>query len=93
MPEPVNATEFMNAVVALTPETPLLEGPVNVEVLLDIDETGRVTRIEAKHELATVRSAAGEAARVLRFEPAMHAGRHVACTNYGITIGFFPDPD
>jgi hypothetical protein len=92
-PEPLNATDFMNAVIALTPEKPLIQGRVDVAVFLDINEQGQVTRIEAQHDNPGISRAAEEAAAVLRFDPARFAGRPIAYSDYCITIGFWPAPD
>jgi hypothetical protein len=92
-PEPLNATEFMHAVIALAPhEAELFVGPVTVEVLVDINEQGLITHIEARHENEKLRSAAQEAVQCLRFAPAMRSGRAIAYPNYGITVRFRPKP-
>ena len=92
LPEPLNAQEFMFAIIALTPATPaLLSGPVSVPVVLDIDANGQVTRIVARHRDEKLSAAAAEAAAVLRFRPALWKDQPVATTGYSILVGFRPE--
>ena len=90
LPEALNASEFMAAVVCNTPHSPRLvqEGRLVVDVALDIDEHGRIMRIVVRHGDEVVREAADRAVRVLRFAPARRGGHAVPYRGYVITVGF-----
>jgi hypothetical protein len=99
-PEPINAEEFMRAVVSGTPGIMRqVGGIVNVDVAISIDEGGRIESFDA----ITCKSIVGravnpddpeivEAARtavgVLRFRPARREGVAVRRSGFQLSFGF-----
>ena len=96
---PLNADEFICAVVAGTPAIMRdVNGMVNVDVRLSLDETGQIVSIEVrcdtivgkavKPDEPEILQAAGSAIRVLRFKPATLNGRPVPRAGFELSFGF-----
>lgn len=98
--EPLNADEFMWAVVAATP--PIMrdvKGVVNVDLRLSLDDTGQIVSVvvvrcntvmgkPVKSDQPQIVQAAEKAVRTLRFAPAKRDGRAVARDNFELSFGF-----
>jgi hypothetical protein len=99
-PVPLNAGDFMWAVVAETPAIMrYVDGIVNVDVLLSLDETGQIVSTEVvrcntvagkavRPDEPEIVRAAEKAIRVLRFKPAQQDGQPVRRDKLELSFGF-----
>jgi hypothetical protein len=97
---PLNAEEFMRTVVALTPAFMAeINGIVNVDMVITIDDTGRIASIDSaccntimgkpvKPDQPEIIQAAQRVVHTLRFLPARRAGVAVARPGFDLSFGF-----
>jgi hypothetical protein len=96
----LNAEEFMRTVVALTPAFMAdINGIVNVDMVITLDDTGRIASIDSvrcntivgkpvKPDQPEIIQAANRVVHTLRFLPARRAGMAVARPGVDLSFGF-----
>jgi len=99
-PQPINADEFMWAVIAATPAIMReISGVVNVDMRLSLDETGRIVSADVvrcntivgrpvKPDQPEIVQAAEKVVRTLRFQPARRDGQAVCRDGFDLSFGF-----